>query len=76
MPTQLPDRKDGYPSHSVPTWLLLSTVAVTALLVLVALNSQAAKWISDSAEAEFVSSSQPETPAAVLTAKRAASTVN
>jgi len=70
MPTQLPDRNDGRPSHNVPTGLLLYAVAATALLALVALNPRAAKWISDSAEAEFASI-QPEKPAVVLAGKQA-----
>jgi hypothetical protein len=69
MPTQLPDHNDERPSHSVLTGLLLYAVVATALLALVALNPQAAKWISDSAEAEFASI-QPETPAVVLAAKQ------
>jgi hypothetical protein len=70
MPTQLPDHNDERSSHSVLTGLLLYAVAATALLALVALNPKAAKWISDSAEAEFASI-QPETPAVVLAAKQA-----
>ena len=69
MPTQLPDRKDKYPSHSVPTWLLLVAVTAFPQWTLVGpLNPQAAKWISDSAGAEFTDI-QPEAPAVVLTAK-------
>jgi hypothetical protein len=69
MPTQSPDHNDGRPSRSVLTGLLLYAVAATALFAFVALNPQAAKWISDSAEAEFASI-QLETPATVVAAKQ------
>jgi hypothetical protein len=51
------------------TGLLLCAVAATALFAFVALSPQAAKWISDSAEAEFASI-QPEA-SVVLAAKQA-----
>jgi hypothetical protein len=70
MPTPLPDRKNERPSHSKLTGLLLCAAAATALFAFVALNPQAAKWISDSAGAEFANI-QPETPAVVLAAKQA-----
>ena len=69
MPAQLPDHNDERPSNGVLTGSLLYAIAAAALFAFVALNPQAAKWISDSAEAEFASI-QLETPATVVAAKQ------
>ena len=71
MSTQLPDHNDERARHSVPTGLLLYAVAAAALFACVAINPQAAKWISDSVGVVFANV-QPDTPAAVLVAKQAA----